>query len=367
MADEKTSAIAVRELPEPVTRRGITEPQWLTLCNNLFPGADPKSVLMVWDYCAARKLDPMKKPCHIVPMNIKDARTGNWDWRDVVMPGIYEFRTTAHRTGDYLGHSKPEYGPTVKHLEVSAPEWCDITIYRLVRGNRVEFPVRCYFREVVVTKKPKKGDEAQGIVVNERWTRAPIQMMTKCTEAAGLREAFPEELGGEHTDDEMSGRVIDVTAQHVVEKSPAQIALDRLPEGVRTNLEMACARLNFSPAQSLVKINEYLVGASDPDDGAEKLLAWLETQTTKSRAKPKGDENGKTAPQPPTQAAPQVGGGSIRGTEPDYASGDGEGVRGGSSAASGSAPVPSAAVAVTPPPSAAEVFGSKPGDRDLGF
>jgi len=45
-----------------VARRGINDAQWRTLMNNLFPGAKGESVLMVWDYCIARKLDPMKKP-----------------------------------------------------------------------------------------------------------------------------------------------------------------------------------------------------------------------------------------------------------------------------------------------------------------
>src|SRR5687767_9748594 len=102
------------KLPEPVARRGITEAQWRTLINNLFPGAKPESVMMVWDYCVARKLDPLKKPCHIVPMQIKNQK-GDYEWRDVVMPGIYEYRTTATRTGLYLGHSTPVYGEIIDY------------------------------------------------------------------------------------------------------------------------------------------------------------------------------------------------------------------------------------------------------------
>ena len=51
----------VNKLPEPVARRGISEAQWRTLCTSLYPGAKPESVLMVIDYCAARKLDPLKR------------------------------------------------------------------------------------------------------------------------------------------------------------------------------------------------------------------------------------------------------------------------------------------------------------------
>jgi phage recombination protein Bet len=195
-----------RSLPEPVARRGINEAQWRTLAQNLFPGAAPQSVLMVWDYCVARKLDPMKKPCHIVPMRVKDQRSGDWQWRDVVMPGIYEYRTTAMRTGLYLGHSKPEYGPWAEVVGVTAPEWCEMTIYRWNKEaqQRFEFPVRVYFREVVATNK-------EG-VANDRWRKAPVQMLTKCTEAAGLREGFPDELGGEPTAEEMDGRSFDDSA-----------------------------------------------------------------------------------------------------------------------------------------------------------
>lgn len=211
-----TTAIDV--LPEPVQRRGITEPQWRTLANNLYPGADPKSVLMVWDYCIARKLDPMKKPCHIVPMEVKDAKTGAYGWRDVVMPGIYEHRTTATRTGVYLGHSAPDYGPLVPEMGVVAPEWCAMTIYRWNEFGkmRAEFPVRVFFREVVAVTKDRKSGEWKA---NARWSKAPVQMLTKCTEAAGLREAFPDEIGGEQTAEEMDGqRAIDAVVSTVPEK-----------------------------------------------------------------------------------------------------------------------------------------------------
>lgn len=205
-------------LPEPVQRRGVNEAQWRTLCNSLFPGAKPQSVLMVLDYCAARKLDPLKKPCHIVPMEVKDARSGNYEWRDVVMPGVYEHRTTAQRTGLYLGHSKPEYGPVVEVMGVTAPEWCEMTVYRwnAAANVKAEFPVCVFFSEVVAVTKDRKTHEWKA---NARWSKAPRQMLTKCCEAAGLREAFPDEIGGEQTAEEMDGqRAVDLVVD--AEKRP---------------------------------------------------------------------------------------------------------------------------------------------------
>lgn len=205
------AVVVSQDLPAPVARRGITESQWRTLANNLFPGAKSESVLMVWDYCVARKLDPMKKPCHIVPMQVKDAKSGGYEWRDVVMPGIYEYRTTANRTGEYMGHSKPVYGPEIEYLGVKAPEYCELTVYRWNKasGQRSEYPVIVYFSECAATTWDKKEECHK---VNARWTKAPRQMLTKCTEAAGLREAFPDELGGEQTFEEMEGHeLIDIT------------------------------------------------------------------------------------------------------------------------------------------------------------
>jgi len=218
-----TALEPTKGLPEPAQRRGISEAQWRTLFN-LFPGAKPESILLVWDYCVARRLDPLKKPCHIVPLEVKNPRTGAYEWRDVVLPGIYELRTTAQRTGAYLGHTAPDYGPLEACAGVQAPAWCAMTFIRwnADAGQRAEYPVRVLFREVVAVTKDKKA--------NSRWAKAPVQMLTKCTEAAGLREAFPDELGGEHTVDELDGqRTIDV---QTVEAKPAPEPPDRYGDAI---------------------------------------------------------------------------------------------------------------------------------------
>jgi phage recombination protein Bet len=216
MKEQNMNAVVAEQkepqLPAPVARRGITEAQWRTLMTSLFPGAKAESVVMVWDYCAARKLDPLKKPCHIVPMRVRQG--DDYVWRDVVMPGIYEYRTTAARTGQYMGHSEPDYGEVKEFYGRMAPEFCKLTVYRWnpLAGQRAEYPVTVWFEEVCATTKDKKTGEFH---LNDRWSRAPRQMLTKCAEAAALREAFPDELGGTHTVEEMEGQVIDSTAVEI--------------------------------------------------------------------------------------------------------------------------------------------------------
>jgi len=257
-------------LPEPIARRGIDEAQWRTLNSSLFPGADPKSILMVIDYCRARKLDPLKKPCHIVPMRVKDAKTGSYGWRDVILPGIYEYRTTAQRTGEYLGHSKPVYGPPLEAFGVTAPEFCEMTIYRFnpVAGLKVEFPVCVFFREAVAVTK--KGD---AIVANDRWAKAPIQMLTKCTEAAGLREAFPDELGGEPTAEEMDGqRATDLVVSELEKPTiPKPDGYDQWLEDLWAVADEGDAKLTDTWEKSPQPFREYL--ATTNADGLKAVKA----------------------------------------------------------------------------------------------
>jgi phage recombination protein Bet len=201
------------KLSSQLAARGVEAHTWNTLKNSCFPGAATASILMAIDYCLARKLDVLKKPCHIVPMQVKQGK--DYIWRDVILPGIYEYRITAQRTGLYLGHSKPEYGPLVGPEGFEAPEWCDMTFHRWNEKAKVSvpFPVRVYYREVVGLTK--EGG------VNSRWSKAPIQMLTKCTEAAGLREAFPDEIGGEPTMEEMIDQIIDQTTNRRATGEPA--------------------------------------------------------------------------------------------------------------------------------------------------
>lgn len=192
-----------------LTHYNIDEPTYLTLANSVFPGAKFESIMLAVQYCTARGLDVLKKPVHIVPMYVKDAQTGKDVWRDVIMPGIYEYRMTANRTGEYVGIDKPEFGPMVEILfnetTHTVPEDCTVTVYRLIGGERVAFSHTEWFEEAAATTK--KGD------LNSMWTKRKRGQLSKCAEAGALRKAFPDELGGVITADEINTeQVIEGTA-----------------------------------------------------------------------------------------------------------------------------------------------------------
>ncbi|WP_231140381.1 phage recombination protein Bet [Pasteurella multocida] len=197
-------------LPENIqtalTDRKIDTATWTTLQNSVFPGAKDESILLAIDYCKARKLDILKKPCHIVPMSVKDAKTGQSQWRDVIMPGIYEQRITAFRTGQMAGQDEPIFGETISHLGIEAPEWCKVTVYRFIGGERCAFSHTEYFSEACSTTKDGR--------INSMWTKRPRGQLAKCAEAGALRKAFPDELGGVITADEVIEEQAPQAEQH---------------------------------------------------------------------------------------------------------------------------------------------------------
>jgi phage recombination protein Bet len=205
---------------------GIDNVRWKVLTDSIFPSAkSTESVVMALTYCKARGLDIFKRPVHIVPM-----------WSSIlgkevetVWPGVSELRTTAFRTKQYAGCDAAEFGPNKTHsfkgrvrgkgknapdediqLEMTFPEWCQITVHRLIGGRVVRFSgQKVYWLEAYARRG--KAD-----VPNDMWCKRPFGQLEKCAEAAALRRAFPEEIGNELTAEEMEGQQVTL-----IEAAPA--------------------------------------------------------------------------------------------------------------------------------------------------
>lgn len=184
---------------ELAIRKEYAPEVWNTLKESIYPGASDNSVIMVLNYCKSMKLDPIMKPVHIVPMNGKD----------VVMPGVALYRILAARSGNYAGMSEPEYGQDVEEIftdkynkqhKVKYPEWCKITVKKLLNGTVIEFVAKEYWKENYATM----GRDST--CPNSMWEKRPYGQLAKCAEAQALRKAFPEVLGGMVTSEEMEGK-----------------------------------------------------------------------------------------------------------------------------------------------------------------
>lgn len=218
-------------------RFGVDKGQWKVLVEAIFPAAKTvDAIVMVLSYCKARNLDPLKRPVHIVPM---------WDGQrgamvETVWPGISELRTTASRTKGYAGIDAAEFGDEMsmtfegrvkvngnwetKKLEVTFPEWCRLTVYRIVDGQR------CKFVGPKVSWLETYATQGKSELPNNMWESRPEGQLEKCAEAAALRRAFPEEIGNELTAEEMIGRNIhDIAGEipHVAAEAAPETAADR--------------------------------------------------------------------------------------------------------------------------------------------
>jgi phage recombination protein Bet len=173
------------------------------LQNSLYPGAQIASIKLVINYCKSSGLDPMQKPCHIVPMYVK-GKDGGGGMRDVVMPGIGLYRTQAARSGCYAGMTEPEFGEDVTEslsgIEITYPRWCKTTIKRqMPNGAIVEFTAKEFWKENYATA----GKDS--VAPNAMWRKRPYAQIAKCCEAQALRKAFPE-IGAAPTAEEMEGK-----------------------------------------------------------------------------------------------------------------------------------------------------------------
>ncbi len=203
----------MQKLSDRLAKRNIRDETWLTLRNSCYPTATQDELLMLIDYCQARNLDPIKKPVHIVPLQTKQTNpnTGRDEYvtKNVIMPGIYELRVTAHRTGQFVGMTDPEFGEPITIGSTTVPSSCTVRAKRAFTINGQlhigEFPGRVLFHEVAGFKK--EWDDVQRKKVpkglNKMWAERPVTMLIKCAEAAALRSAFPEEIGNEQVVEEV--------------------------------------------------------------------------------------------------------------------------------------------------------------------
>lgn len=245
------------------------------LQSSLYPGASENTIKMILGYCKAASLDPMQKPVHAVPMRVKKPGTrDDYEWRDVVMPGIGLYRTQAVRSGLYMGKSEPEFGPDVTRklggVEMTFPQWCRVTVRRLVGGQVADFTARELWLENYATQRNDTD------APNAMWKKRPYGQLAKVAEAQALRQAFPELLGGTNTDDEMAGKTLDdgMPPIDVTPRQPAKTSAAALDAFAGKAPRQAAPAPAPAPAADVIdgETGEVIGGA--PALPAEAAQAW---------------------------------------------------------------------------------------------
>ena len=220
---ESTAIVEVpARLPMPADLKAegtLTPGEWRVLCDANYPGVnDPDAIALAIRWSLAKGRDIMKKPAALVKVWSSQLEKEVY----TVWPTIYDHRATAAGTGVYCGLDEPKWGPPIevhfkgrvkikkswtdKELGLTVPEWCSITVYKMVSGTRCPFAVPVYWMETYASV----GVERDGgpAMPNSMWQKRVRSQLAKCGEVASLRAAFPDELGAEATAEEMAGQTI---------------------------------------------------------------------------------------------------------------------------------------------------------------
>lgn len=188
--------------------------------NTIAKGASDNELLLFQSICQRTKLDPFARQIYMIERRFKQGN--DWLKKMEIQTSIDGFRVIAVRSGHYEGQTAPFWcgkDGTWKDvwLESEPPAACKIGVYRT--GFREALVAIARFDSYV----QKKGDGT----LTHLWSKMPDLMIAKVAESLALRKAFPQDLSGLYTSDEMA-QATPVYEEFDQKKLPT---LKPLPEG----------------------------------------------------------------------------------------------------------------------------------------
>lgn len=229
-------------------------------------------------------LDPFSRQIYMIGRKQKTAN--GYETKQTIQVGIDGLRAIAHRVAQQC-HEVFSMSDTlwadktgVWHDVWLSPEPPSAAKVSVKRGGGV-FSAVAIFKEYA----PIYNGKLSGM-----WSSKPALMIAKCAEALALRKAFPSDMSGIYTDDEMS-RAEDVSAPTVVETSAQQQAetiSHRRPQiSTQEQREQIFAMLAEAGISDKLKAINYLKHAANippTKQEAEFLIANRETVIKKASA-----------------------------------------------------------------------------------
>lgn len=168
------------------------------LRDTIAPSLSPAQLELFILACERLRLDPFARQIHAVVRWEWNAEQGKKIPRMTIQVGIDGFRLIAERTGQYAGQGDPEWcGPdgewTTVWLKPQPPAAARATVYR----SGWDKPIRAVARWTAYVQTKQGGDPVA------MWQRMGAEQLAKCAETLALRKAFPQELSGVYSDEEM--------------------------------------------------------------------------------------------------------------------------------------------------------------------
>jgi phage recombination protein Bet len=177
--------------------------------------------------CNRRRLDPFVRQIHAVKRRQWNSKINDYEDVMVIQTGIDGFRLIAERTHERDGTDGPWWCDDTGQwreawFSTDPPAAAKFTTYR--KGHARGYVGIAHWTEYVQTYKDKKGN----LRPTQMWESMPAGQLAKCAEALAWRKAFPEELAGIYTDDEMGQAD---NGGHTMVKAPGGPAAEPVPAG----------------------------------------------------------------------------------------------------------------------------------------
>jgi len=150
--------------------------------------------------CNRTGLDPFARQIYMIGRNSKNMRTDQWETKYTIQTGIDGFRLIARRASD-RARTTLGYEDTVWCGDDG--QWTDVWLsdkppraakLAVIRDGQ-RYPAVALMSEYMGTDK--QGNPTR------MWQTKGALMLAKCAEALALRKAFPQDLSGLYTADEM--------------------------------------------------------------------------------------------------------------------------------------------------------------------
>jgi len=186
----------------------FTQDQENLIRSQIAPKATPDELKLFLYQCKRTGLDPLTRQMYCIHRNSKDPKTGQWVEKMTIQTSIDGFRVIAERSGDYGGQEEPEFIYSGDKLIC-----CKVPVFRFRGDVRYKASVGvAYWDEYVPTDRDGKP---MGL-----WVKMKHTMLSKVAEALGLRKAYPQDLSGLYTAEEMQQADANVTSPPAQQTQP---------------------------------------------------------------------------------------------------------------------------------------------------